>query len=721
MTITHRPKSSGSALSANVDNSNAQIDDKEPPKYHCDACSNDVTNTVRIRCADKNCPDFDLCVTCFCGGSEPVKHKTSHDYRVVKPHTFPIFSEDWDADEELLLIQAAEKNGVGNWQAIAEYVGTRNKMECEEHYLEVYVGSPNWPMPLMDKVFDMHKTESDYRERKRQRLQLSRSPRKPAPPVITGKPVTSQPTFHELQGYMPRRYEFETEHENEAEQHVKDMVFNEDDTQEEMDLKVMVLDIYNTRLDKRQERKRMIFERGWLEFKKLQSMDRRRQKEERDIYNKTRVFCRLQTADDYDTFVQGLIKEQHLRDRMATLTEWRQAGLNTLRQGDQYERDKSSRLSHLKTVSALSNDRINGTHQQRGGLRAQMAALAPCTGAAYYREKLAEQQSPYHSNNKRPMFSSSSSSQQHLNIMEADGYHLLTKDEQEMCSTLYMMPRPYLVIKDLILKAYAKQGFLKRKQLKELVRIDTAKANRIFDFFVENGWIKAWQDPAEVLAAQQWEQHQQQLLQLQQFHDEATAAAAAATMAATATRATLTTPQSDQPPVSDLESLLPSSTTAETLAATISDIQLDGSAAMMMGDGFTGLTSASTGLASTAISTVPLQESETSESLLSQSVESCDLLGTSLALPPQTTPTTITADDQNMMANPEIVVNDTKDSTQSAILEELPTSIPSTQAVPVPTTLDETTAKSILSTAETVDKDDNNTTATFDDMDESAG
>lgn len=643
MTITHRPKSSGSALSANVENNNSQVDDKEPPKYHCDACSNDVTNTVRIRCADKNCPDFDLCVTCFCSGSEPVKHKTSHDYRVVKPHTFPIFSDDWDADEELLLIQAAEKNGIGNWQAIAEYVGTRNKSECEHHYLEVYVSSANWPMPPMDKVFN-RLTDSDYRERKRQRLQLSRSPRKLAggsssssSSVTYGKPVTSQPTFHELQGYMPRRYEFETEHENEAEQNVKDMVFNEDDTQEEIDLKVMVLDIYNSRLDKRQERKRLIFERGWLEFKKLQMMEKRRQKEEREIYNKTRVFCRLQTAEDYDLFVQGLVKEQHVRDRMAALTEWRQAGLNTLRQGDQYERDKQNRLSQLKTLSLLSTDRINGSHLQRSGHRAQMAALAPCPGAAYYKEKLRDQ-SPYvnghgGNSNRRQLTLLSSSQYQQLNIAEADGYHLLTKDEQDMCSALYMMPRPYLVIKDQILKVYAKQGFLKRKQLKDLVKIDYNKANRILDFFVENGWIKAWQDPAEVLAAQQWEQQQQQqLLQLQQLHDQATEAAMAAG-------------SSTQPEISssELQGLLPAPSDIQPMDIEQQQSNSDAAAAaaataLLMDSDFEAMSALTTVTSetSTAAATIPsMQGDDTSTSLLT--TDSCNFLttssSTSMALP----------------------------------------------------------------------------------------
>lgn len=46
--------------------------------------------------------------------------------------------------------------------------------------------------------------------------------------------MTSQPANHEIAGYMPGRLEFETEYENEAEQSVKDMIFNEDDAPEEV-------------------------------------------------------------------------------------------------------------------------------------------------------------------------------------------------------------------------------------------------------------------------------------------------------------------------------------------------------------------------------------------------------------------------------------------------------------------------------------------------------
>lgn len=504
MTITHRQKPSGSTLSAvtNADGGGSSIDDKEPPKYHCDACSNDVTNTVRIRCADKDCPDFDLCVSCFCGGAEPVKHKTWHDYRIVKPHNFPIFSEDWDADEELLLIEAAEKMGIGNWQAIADYVGTKGKGECEQHYLDVYVSSPNWPLPRMNLKFET--SEVECRERKRQRLQQSRgmTPRKPmSSQPNNAKPITSGPSFHEIQGYMPRRFEFETEYENDAEQFVKDMVFNDDDTEEEVDLKVMVLDIYNSRLDRRMERKNLVFERRWLDFKRMQAIERKRQKEEREIYNKTRVFCRLQTEADYDMFVKGLVKEQQLRDRIATLQEWRQAGLTTIRQGEHYEREKQNRLAQLKTFVSLSSERTGSSGSaQRNTYRQQMASLATSNGANYYRDR------PTHSaSTPTPTITAAAPSggrkpANPLNIRDADGVHLLTEEEQVLCSTLRIMPRPYLVIKDTILKEYARLGYMKRRQCRSLIKIDVNKTSRIYDFFVESGWIKAFKDPATASA-----------------------------------------------------------------------------------------------------------------------------------------------------------------------------------------------------------------------------
>ncbi|KAG9309290.1 hypothetical protein JVU11DRAFT_10777 [Chiua virens] len=66
---------------------------------------------------------------------------------------------------ELLLIEGISKAGLGNWQMIAEHVGTRTKEEVEEHYNSIYVDSPNWPLP-MNVDFDADPEEFQQRKRR---------------------------------------------------------------------------------------------------------------------------------------------------------------------------------------------------------------------------------------------------------------------------------------------------------------------------------------------------------------------------------------------------------------------------------------------------------------------------------------------------------------------------------------------------------------------------
>ena len=46
------------------------------------------------------------------------------------------------------MIEGIALQGLGNWQEIAKHVGTRTKEEVEEHYRNVYINSPNWPLPV---------------------------------------------------------------------------------------------------------------------------------------------------------------------------------------------------------------------------------------------------------------------------------------------------------------------------------------------------------------------------------------------------------------------------------------------------------------------------------------------------------------------------------------------------------------------------------------------
>jgi transcriptional adapter 2-alpha len=67
---------------------------------------------------------------------------------------------------------------------------------------------------------------------------------------------------------------------------------------------------------------------------------------------------------------------------------------------------------------------------------------------------------------------------------------LLLPEEKELCSAIRVYPKPYLVMKDLLLREYATQGKLKLSQAQDLLKIDPDKTRRIFEFFCESGWIK---------------------------------------------------------------------------------------------------------------------------------------------------------------------------------------------------------------------------------------
>jgi transcriptional adapter 2-alpha len=52
------------------------------------------------------------------------------------------------------------------------------------------------------------------------------------------------------------------------------------------------------------------------------------------------------------------------------------------------------------------------------------------------------------------------------------------------------MPKPYLAIKEAMMREAMKQGgSMKKKAAREVCKIDVNKGSRLFDFFVHSGWI----------------------------------------------------------------------------------------------------------------------------------------------------------------------------------------------------------------------------------------
>jgi len=45
-----------------------------------------------------------------------------------------------------------EQYGLGNWEQISENLGSKTKKECANHYMDIYVNSPRWPLPVIKKI-----------------------------------------------------------------------------------------------------------------------------------------------------------------------------------------------------------------------------------------------------------------------------------------------------------------------------------------------------------------------------------------------------------------------------------------------------------------------------------------------------------------------------------------------------------------------------------------
>ena len=122
---------------------------------------------------------------------------------------------------------------------------------------------------------------------------------------------------------MPLRGDFNVEYDNDAELLLAEMEFFDDDKKSEVDLKYEILNLYNLKLDERIRRKRFVIENGLLDLKKQQQQERKRPKDERDIYAQMKPFLRFCEGDEFTQLVEGLIEERALRQRLEELKMFR--------------------------------------------------------------------------------------------------------------------------------------------------------------------------------------------------------------------------------------------------------------------------------------------------------------------------------------------------------------------------------------------------------------
>jgi hypothetical protein len=170
----------------------------------------------------------------------------------------------------------------------------------------------------------------------------------------------------ELEGFMPRRGDFDVEWENDAEHAVADMEFLPGETAQDKQLKLQVLAIYSSKLDARETRKKFVLSRGLLNYRKNHTEDQNLPRDERDLVHRMRLFERFHTPMEHKRFLDDIIKAKRLRKEIAKLQMYRRIGIRTLAEAEKYELDKTRRQFHKvaqvqKESETIRSESASGT------------------------------------------------------------------------------------------------------------------------------------------------------------------------------------------------------------------------------------------------------------------------------------------------------------------------------------------------------------------------
>lgn len=381
----------------------------------------------------------------------------------------------------------------------------------------------------IDKAEDIEKIRKEWAET---RL------RKPnGPTVLPPRPddAVALPGS-ELAGFMPRREDFDVEWENDAEQAIADMEFVAGEPEEDRALKLQVLEIYNSKLDEREQRKRFILSRKLYDYRKIQSEHEKLPPDERDLVHRMRVFERFHTPEEHKTFVADLLKAKRLRKEIAKLQTYRRLGIRTMAEAEQFELDKQDRQARKNLQASKNSTDINngksdvlsssesstrnlaaestssslwktyrtGDRRIRKSInRGSSTELAEAKKAAPSKEEVAKPNAATSKDDPMEIDSESlaqkSESPQKAtptkestpNRTEATG--LISSDEQELCSKIDITSSQYIEIKKAIIFEALQSGLLDREgsAKRTLIQIDVERRGTVIDFLVRAGWISS--------------------------------------------------------------------------------------------------------------------------------------------------------------------------------------------------------------------------------------
>ena len=401
----------------------------------CSVCHRDISNEIYVKCS--RCADFNQCLECFSIGAEAQNHLKTHPFVILEPVIQPIFQKGWSSEQEILLLNALQSCGIGNWHEIADTIKTKTAEECECHYFSTYIESPTAPIPL-NKVIKEAKIPPPP--------DFDTSPRESRPSISHEKNMAERgkkerTTPAEFAGYMPRRHEFEVEYLNDAEQLVSGIEFSEtEETEETLEKKLNQLRVYNEQLEERYIRTQFSEDYDLLDqdFKGFGSKN----KQEKDIEEQFLSLGQILTRDKLTEFIDAYKKEMRLKDEIENLLKWRKNCIMTVGEGKIF-----NQLEILYREDKLSTSAIERLNKD------------------------------YIAYSESPDFKTTLYGQ------------MLTESEDEICKKFQIYPHDFLKMKDEIIREYTVSGHLTEESAASLCPEHEDIMRAIFQNMQESGLL----------------------------------------------------------------------------------------------------------------------------------------------------------------------------------------------------------------------------------------
>ncbi|MED6159748.1 hypothetical protein PIB30_045142 [Stylosanthes scabra] len=515
------------------------VTDGKGALYHCNYCNKDISGVIRMKCAV--CQDFDLCVECFSVGAEVTPHKSNHPYMIMDNLSFPLITPDWNADEEMLLLEGIEMYGFGNWNEVAEYVGTKSKSQCIDHYNAIYMNSPCFPLPDLSLVMGKSKEEllemAKRYEVKKECPATAELTLKEEPPLSEGinsqesnraevsnqtismltsggktysstikkasnvsqnsdgvkveeyqsdrsigekKPKLSgkvKPSVTELSGYSFKREEFEIEYDNDAEQVLADMEFKDTDTEAEREMKLQVLRIYSRRLDERKRRKNFILERNLLY---PDPFEKTLSPEEVEICHHYKVLERFHSKEEHIEFLKNIIEEHRLTKRIQDLQEARAAGCRT----------SAEVYKFIEQKKKEAEQRV-GRENSHVGIGAKMLPRPNHLKGELDRNSQGLDKDTTGAKYVAATIQDLSRSLEEWDISGFTGAELLSESEIKLCNEIRILPAHYFKMQHVLSLEISKGNVSNKCDAHALFKVEPSKVDRVYDMLIEKGIVPA--------------------------------------------------------------------------------------------------------------------------------------------------------------------------------------------------------------------------------------